>query len=304
MALLLPLNGTDRRTVSNRPPEKRQHYQLLDRHQTAFREAFDNLHTPLAVTKGYVQTLLKHWDRLTDEQRRTYADKALNSTGHMVEALSRSEMMLRPLVEAGTNAIDEKKRGLEDSIVSIRGVRAAKVHDAGEDVSRIEVLVVPERVHEEPQVITAVQAAASDLSVEVPPENIRVVTVPVDENGQQRRKLLSVVTRRSDDGFEARVWLEKCGDVLVGEASADHQPGGQYEAVARAILDAVGNLLPGEAKVLHVDLLKIGAVGSATVALDWDGRRLIGTAELQRDQYDAIARAALDALNRFIAPRY
>ena len=289
--------------LSDRPPEKHQQNPSIDGdHQTAFREAFDNLHTPLAVTKGYVQTLLKHWDRLDDQQRRTYADKALNATGQMVTALSHSEMLLRPLVQAGSEAIEEKGRWLEEAIAAVRGVRAAKVHDQGGDPAHVDVLVLPERVHEQPQVISEVQAAASKLSVEMPRENIRLVTVPLEENGQQRRKLVSLVTRRSDEGFLARVWLERHGDVLVGEASADHRPGTQYEAVAQAVLEAIGDLLPGNSEVLHVDLLKIGSVGTATVAVRWGERSLIGTAELQRDQYDAIARATLDAINRFIAP--
>jgi hypothetical protein len=272
-------------------------------HQTAFRESLHSLHTPLAVTKGYVQALLKHWDHLDDEQRRTYATKALEATGHITEALSSSELTLRPIVEAGVEAIEDRVRALEKAITSVPGVRAARVRGAADTSAQVDVLVMPERRAEPHLVIGEIRKATSELSLEVPEDNIRLVSVPGTLQAQGRRKLMSLVTRRTDDGFSVRVWLGLQGDILVGDAEADPEPGDQYRAVARAVLDAVSGLIEGHVDVREVDLIRVGSVGTATVCLSWAGRDMIGTARVARDQYDSIARATLDAINRSIAPR-
>jgi hypothetical protein len=272
-------------------------------HQQTLREAFDNLHTPVAVTKGYVQTLRKHWEKLNDEQRRTYVDKALDATGRIASALSDSEAALRPLIRAAAHTVDGHHRRLEERLMALRGARAARVRGRIQDRPRVDLLIVPERAHEQGQVVDEVVRAAAEAAVEVAREDVRVVTVPPGPHGDVRRKLVGLTTQRTDNRFVARVWLERHGDVLAGEAGCDHQPGAQYKAAAWAVLNATNSLLEGDTEVLDVDLLRIGSVGTATVAIRWNDRKLIGTAEVQKDQYDAIARATLDAINRFISPR-
>ena len=199
------------------------------------------------------------------------------------------------LVEA-----DGVARRLENQLTELRGVRRARV-ESGEDgsISAVRVLVIPELATKD--ILAEVLAVVRQNGATVDPSSIQILRanegVP---DPLQRRRLSSIATERSATGFKARVMLELGGDTLIGESDSPSEQGFEHRSIARATLESMKELLVERVELESVDLLQAGAGQLAIVSLRRDAGPLVGSALVRVDHHDAIARATLDALNRYL----
>lgn len=193
----------------------------------------------------------------------------------------------------------EQARALEDAIGALRGVRGARVELTPAGLKTVRVLVMPERSTEE--TIADIQRLVHDrLGGTVEPARVQVLRAGEGISPTQRRRLTSVLTERTEDRFTARVTLELGGDVLVGETDAPPGPRFEHRSLARATLDGISALLDFPIELQGVYLMNQGDERMAMVVLERGADTLVGSAVVRTDEYDAIARATLDAVNRFV----
>lgn len=197
--------------------------------------------------------------------------------------------------------LQKNVRALERALAALQGVRRARVETDDYGITGVRVLVVPERAIKE--TIDEVRGTAqSEIGVELEPARIQVLSSTELEAGRRagRRKLSSLSTQRSDDHFKAQVTLELEGDALVGEVEVPVGLPSQYHSVARAVLEAIDDLLDRTFDVNSVDVLSLGDSELVVVSLAGEVELLLGSALVKYDEYDAIARATLHALNRLL----
>ena len=193
-------------------------------------------------------------------------------------------------------------RRLERELNRIRGVRQAKVATAEGRNASVTILVLPEVGTDE--VIHAVRAAGRRIGIDVDPAIVRVLRSSdepdEDARHERRRRLASLQTKRAGGRFMAWISLELEGDVLLGEV--DGPSGRLYErrSMAEAVVDGLRGLLDVSVQVDAVDVVPLGDDEVALVSLSAGALKLVGCAPVRIDEYDAIARAALGALNRFL----
>lgn len=198
------------------------------------------------------------------------------------------------------NDSSTKAADLEELAARMPGVRGAKVEVGSDGITAIRLLIVPERDAESTR-RQLCDIASSRLGLQLDPAQILVLrTTRGGEIRPRRRKLTSLTTERAEEMFRARVTLELPGDVLVGESQMP--PGELFElrAVARAVVEGLDDLLDFHVEVESVELMRHAGRDLILVTLHRDVDRLIGTAVVRHDQLDAVARATLDALNRFL----
>ncbi len=193
-----------------------------------------------------------------------------------------------------------KQSGLiEDALQDLRGVRSAKVELDAAGVESVKVLVIPERSSS--QTVTDIQSVIQEqVGAEIDPSAIEILRT-AQPNPAMRRKLASVLTERAGERFKARVTLELDGDVLVGETEAPRGSHFEHRTMARATLNGVEELIAAPMELENVRFVSEGDHRFAIVMVNRGGESLIGSAAVRLDDYDAIARATLDAVNRFIA---
>lgn len=187
---------------------------------------------------------------------------------------------------------------LESAIERLGGVRSARVVIGDAGIEGVRVLVVPERDSE--QTVTEVRSLIHERAgISLKDSQVQVLRTG-DAKGLPRRKLASVLTERSGERFTARVTLELAGDVLIGESAVPAGQRFEYRSLARATLDGVGELLSEPLELQSVHLAVDGEDRFAMVVVASGENALIGSAVVRSDEYDAIARATLDAINRLI----
>jgi hypothetical protein len=190
-------------------------------------------------------------------------------------------------------------RYFEESIRSLSGVRGARAIGGPSGLDSARVLIVPER--DALDTVRAVQALAlSCLDQPIERSQVHVITESVVSRQAPRRRLFSLVTERSPDRFTVRIALELGGDVLIGEAHSPLVRDFERMTVVRATLDGLGALLTDPVEPRFVDILSVGDAGVAVSVLSRAGQTLVGSALIHHDENDAIARATLDAVNRFM----
>jgi hypothetical protein len=197
----------------------------------------------------------------------------------------------------------EQARRLEELATALPGIRGAKVEVEAGVVTAVRLLVVAERDTE--TTIAQVRSIASaELDLDLDPGAIQVLrTARPLEKGKERprrRKLTSLTTERAETGFRARVTLEIPGDVLVGEDATSSGEFFESRSVAQAVLGGLRDLLDFPVEVEAIEMLSHGLQPVAMVTLNRGSDRLVGTAFVRRGEHDAVARATLDALNRFL----
>ena len=192
-------------------------------------------------------------------------------------------------------------RRLENSIGELRGVRRARVDVDGGVIQSVRVLVIPERSSAE--ILDEVRSIVErDAGARIPRDAIEILrSSGYTSDSLQRRKLSSIATERSQDRFKARVVLELGGDSLVGESESQSEKTFELRSIARATLDSLRKLMVGPLDLELVDLLHMGSHELALVAVRHDRGTLVGSALVKLDHHDAIARATLDALNRYLS---
>lgn len=186
---------------------------------------------------------------------------------------------------------------LERAVACVRGVRGAKVEARHGRIETIRVLVVPERMDERTERLIRATAAKSLGEIDLPKIDMLSAADGSLEVGA-RRRLSSLIVERSGASFKARVALELGGDVLVGESSSSHSRRLELEAVARSVVGAAHELLDENLEIESAEMVEVGGRRVAVVLLTGRSVTLTGAATVDADDYEAIARATLDALNR------
>jgi hypothetical protein len=196
--------------------------------------------------------------------------------------------------------IPEGEPRLQELIEALRGIRRARVDLSEQGIESIRVLVVPEKSTE--QALREVKdVVAAQLGWDLDPSTVEVLrTAEVKPFGSRRRRLTSITTERWGDRFTARVILELAGDLLVGEATAPAERRFAHRCVAQATLNGLTEILVYRVELDAVDVFPIGETQLATVSVTRADQTLVGSSIVHLDEYDAIARATLDALNRRI----
>jgi hypothetical protein len=226
---------------------------------------------------------------------------------------------------------------LEDALRQIAGVRAASVV-TGPDAQPTEIHVLADRVKPAKQVVRDIQSLAMaryDLDIdhrivsvvqiddgEVSP--LRLAAPPVEAEGGEteggevgggestdattaeaapRPLVEAVVVRTSHSEAEVTVTLSFGGDTFVGAASGSSAIASRPRLVARAALDALGELLGTPADIEHCTVIPVGsrsvAVSDLQIQVPRSGEQVLsGSAIVRGDEADAVARSVLDALNR------
>ena len=131
----------------------------------------------------------------------------------------------------------------------------------------------------------ATPAARSDLRVEFVPERPNLVDLTVDANGGEA---------------VARVKLVFRDEPLVGESTCRPGIGRDHAAPARATLEALQAILRDGLSLEDARVMQILEGPFAVVTLRSSDRLLVGSAMIDDDLGLAMARATLDAANRFI----
>jgi hypothetical protein len=219
---------------------------------------------------------------------------------------------------------------LEDALRQIPGVRAASVV-TGPDAQPTEIHILADRLKPAKQVVRDIQSLAMaryDLDIDhrivsvvqiddgdgpalrlaVPPadgdETIDVTDAASAPSEATPRPLVeAVVVRTSHSEAEVTVTLAFGGDVFTGTASGSSAIASRPRLVARATLDALGELLGTPADVEHATVIPVGsrsvAVSVLQVQIPRTGEQVLsGSAVVRGDEADAVARSVLDALNR------
>jgi hypothetical protein len=221
---------------------------------------------------------------------------------------------------------------LEDALRQISGVRAASVV-TGPDAQPTEIHVLADRLKPAKQVVRDIQSLAMaryDLDIdhrivsvvqiddgEVSP--LRLASAPTDDvdaeqaaaeqadaaaaDAAPRPLVEAVVVRTSHSEAEVTVTLSFGGDTFVGAASGSSAIASRPRLVARAALDALGELLGTPADIEHCTVIPVGsrsvAVSVLQIQVPRSGEQVLsGSAIVRGDEADAVARSVLDALNR------
>jgi hypothetical protein len=267
--------------------------------QEPLREHFAQIRADLAVTRGYLLTCLKHWDRLDDPRRRELLGEAEEGLHRLTTVMHRLERTLSGVADI-IPLTPPDEDDLRELLIQMKGVRDVKLLIDAEP-PQIEVLVVPERDNAE--TVGKIRSIMNELlGADAATYDLRLVSVEGQglERSPRRRRLKSVATKRSGDRFAVKVWLELLGDVIQGESQSSNELSAQRRAVATAVVDAVSSLVQEAVTLEDVRLFRSGEVVFASVTLRASGISLIGAAPLRSDEYDAIARAALDGVNRLM----
>jgi hypothetical protein len=185
----------------------------------------------------------------------------------------------------------------------IPGVRKVKIEQGPQGIDAVRVLATPERDADD--MIREIRTVASlSLDLDLDRDRIDVLTSGnpySDSPGPPRRRLTTLTLTRDPERFVARVALEAEGDTLVGESAS---PIGRREerwCVAHATLDALALLFDDPPRLQAVEHLRVSGATLVIVYLTRKNGSLVGSALIRLDEYDAVARATLDALNRVLA---
>lgn len=103
-----------------------------------------------------------------------------------------------------------------------------------------------------------------------------------------------------DDSLEVEIHLDFGSEIRSGKATAPRELAEERRAVVCATLEALRGLLPFDVRFEDVSIVLVGNRRLALVSLDKGTDTLIGSAIIRTDEDDALARATLDAVNRFL----
>jgi len=213
---------------------------------------------------------------------------------------------------------------LEESLRQLPGIRAVSVV-TGPDAVPTEIHVVASRSKGAKQVVRDVQSlalAAHDLDidhrivsvVQLDDEVSSVIRLPdtpghdevVMADGAARPSIASISIRTAGSEADASVIVSAGGTAYEGRSIGPSTMSHRYTLVARATLDALGELLGLPAEIEFATVSTMGTREMAACVIQVAVPRvgelvLTGSALVRNDEADAVARAVLDALNRRLA---
>ncbi|MGH2746802.1 MAG: hypothetical protein ACRDKB_02610 [Actinomycetota bacterium] len=198
---------------------------------------------------------------------------------------------------------DEILQEFRSALASLWGIRDARVDtDASREIT-VRILGLPERTADE--TIRDVVLTGRSLGLAIDPSRVQVLRLNTEgPTGQPaRRRIGSLSANRYDDEFSVQVTLDLYGDVLVGQSASPRGPRSELRATALATLEAARELLQFAVTIEAVSVFELGSIRTILVVLNRGLDALVGAAILRDDVHDAVARATLDGLNRFIARR-
>lgn len=114
----------------------------------------------------------------------------------------------------------------------------------------------------------------------------------------RRTGLAGLEVTRQRDEFVIVISLERGGKRLVGRARVSPGRAAEQRAVARALLEALRGGGAEHNSLESAEVIEVGGDRVAVVMLSRGSSALMGAALVVVDEHDAIARAALHALNR------
>lgn len=197
---------------------------------------------------------------------------------------------------------------IERALGKIAGVRAARVvADAGGRVAEIHVLAAPGRAPK--QLVRDIQSAVlTGFGVTIDYRVVSVVQLEHDDQPAPASRAPRPVLRRlsaetASFSTEVQVGVAFDGNEVARTTRGPATAG--LRLVAQATVDAVSELISAEAA--EVETAEIVPAGQRQIAvvvlrmLTGRGDHLVsGSAIVRRDPGDAVARAALAAVNRFV----
>ncbi len=239
------------------------------------------LSDPMAVVTTALHAAVHEGQRLSGPQR-----------SHVLEEALRSAVAVTRLVHRARDV-----GYLRSDIAALEGVRSVRV--LGELGSRTGFLVVIDASVSRETLKAKVLELAADRGLDLDP---RAVTMTTARPLRSRRpKLSGCSISLMADLFSAEVRLEHDNGILTGTSFAiDPQGTDERSSVVRATLAALHDLLDPSLAVSKVDIVRVGPARLAAVILDGAGGQISGTAIVRSDIYEAVARATLDAVNRWI----
>jgi hypothetical protein len=183
----------------------------------------------------------------------------------------------------------------------IPGVRKIKVETGPEGIEAVRVLAMPER--DPAGMVREIRAvAALKLDLDLDQQLIDVLTAgksPAEVRPASRRRRITTLTlTREPERFVARIALETEGDTLIGESSSPIGRREERRCVVEATLDALSPLFDDPPRLQAVEQLRVAGGTLVVVYLTRRAGPLVGSALVRVDEFDAVARATLDALNR------
>lgn len=219
------------------------------------------------------------------------------------------------VADLNAGAPDSRFTQVEEALTRIPSVTAVRiVPGPGGRVAEVHVLARRDRAPK--QLVRDVQSVAlASFGLEVDYRTVSVVQLddPVVEGqfdtrptgGAPRPELLRITSEIASTYTEIRVHISAEGEETVGSARGPASSGSGVALVARAVVEAVQPLLSGaQIDVEHADVIQAGRHSVAMVVLRLSSARtdqiVSGSAVVRRDANDAMARAALAAVNRLL----
>jgi hypothetical protein len=214
---------------------------------------------------------------------------------------------------------------LEDALRQVPGIRAVSVV-TGPDSVPTEIHIVASRTKGAKQVVRDVQSlalAAHGIDIDHrivsvvqfddgdvnAPAVIRLPDTPervASSDSVPRPLIASISIRTAGSEADASVVVSTGDDSYEGRSIGPSTMSHRHTLVARATLDAVGELLGLPAEIEFATVTPMGTRRMAACVIQVAVPRvgelvLTGSALVRNDEADAVARAVLDALNRRLA---
>ncbi|MFP5299247.1 MAG: hypothetical protein ACLGHL_09710 [Actinomycetota bacterium] len=193
---------------------------------------------------------------------------------------------------------------LARALRKLPGVNTAEVLSGPRGIEEVKVLVAEDRDEDE-AVGDVLATAAITLDIDLPPESVIVIgEEPRDGPSgpprvRSRDRLSSVAVWNNEGDVLANISLDGQDRTLEGEHRSLNQDGSRVRPIAEATLDAVAPLLRSRLHVSEASIVTVGKERVAVVLMTDEKQLLVGAAAVRVDENDAVARATLDAVNRW-----
>jgi len=191
-------------------------------------------------------------------------------------------------------------------IEKLDGVIGAKcVHDDEGLLSEIHILSDKSRAPK--QLSRDIQSSiAATTGVNIDNRIISIAQIGDDLlKAECRLRINNIQVSSGNSTFSVTVGLLSNAKIFTGTASCTNVSFGRYITTAQACLNAIHEFIPSEPfHVSDVQKIKIATVDEINVAVSYyyrgNERLLTGTSIVTNDEYNAIVRATLDAVNRVL----
>lgn len=191
-------------------------------------------------------------------------------------------------------------------IEKLDGVIGAKcVHDDEGLLSEIHILADKSRAPK--QLSRDIQSSiAATTGVTIDNRIISIAQIGDDMiKAESRLKINSIQVTSGNSTFSVSVGLLSDAKIFMGTASCTNVSFGRYITTAQACLNAIHEFIPSDPfSVSDVQKFKIANADEINAAISYyyrgNERLLTGTSIVTNDEYNAVVKATLDAVNRVL----